>query len=176
MPSWEDTQTTPATPFGHSSPGEVDPNHHAILDFNSDTLALPSKDYCGANITISLNAGHADSTYSEMQIAIPAELTSSDKCVSTSDTVVLGKPFFQAAMIYVDDGGNIYFNAANRWALPVVLDTFNKDAMLNVPSQPATATQSATPTLTKSSSATLNELPSPMWMALMAVSALLFTS
>lgn len=88
VPSWEDTRTTPATPFGHSSPGEVNPNHQAILDFNCETLALPSKDYCGANITISLNPGYAGSTYSELQIAIPAELTSSDKCVSTSDTVV----------------------------------------------------------------------------------------
>lgn len=69
-----------------------------------------------------------------------------------------------------------HFNAANRWALPVVLDSLNKDAVLNVHSQPATETQSTTLTPTKSSSAAWNELPSPMWMALMAVSTLIFTS
>jgi hypothetical protein len=171
------SKITPSTPFGNSKAGVVDPNHDGVLDFNSDTIMLPSKDYCGSNITITLNPGVAgDNTYSELQIPIPAELTSSDQCTTTSGTVVLGKPFFQAAIVYVDDGGDIYFNAANRWAFPVSLDAFNKDAMLSVPSQPATATQSATPTPTKSSSATLNGLPSPMWIALMAVSALFFTA
>lgn len=33
VPSWEDTQTSFASPFGHTSPGAVDPNHPAILDF-----------------------------------------------------------------------------------------------------------------------------------------------
>jgi hypothetical protein len=172
------SKITPSTPFGNSKAGDVDPNHDATLDFNLNTIMLPSKDYCGVNITITLNPGVAgDNTYSELQIPVPAELTSSDQCTTTnSDRVVLGRPFFQAAMVYVDDGGDIYFNAANRWALPVSLDTFNKDAMLSVPSQPATATQSSTPTPTKSSSATLNDLPSPMWMALVAVSALFFTA
>lgn len=96
VPNWQDTAITPATPFGHSRAGEAGPNHNAILDFNSDTIALPYTDYCGSNITISLNPGFVgDSTYSELQIALPAELTSSDKCISTSDTVVVGKPFFQ---------------------------------------------------------------------------------
>ncbi|GLI79960.1 hypothetical protein PoHVEF18_008308 [Penicillium ochrochloron] len=172
------SKITPSTPFGNSKAGDVDPNHDATLDFNLNTIMLPSKDYCGVNITITLNPGVAgDNTYSELQIPVPAELTGSDQCTTTnSDRVVLGRPFFQAAMVYVDDGGDIYFNAANRWALPVSLDTFNKDAMLSVPSQPATATQSSTPTPTKSSSATLNDLPSPMWMALVAVSALFFTA
>lgn len=76
----------------------------------------------------------------------------------------------------VDRGGrNIYFNAANRWALPV-LDSFNKGAMLNVPCQPATATQYARSTPTKLSSAAWNELLSVMWMALMAVPTLFFTA
>ncbi|OOQ89587.1 hypothetical protein PEBR_07496 [Penicillium brasilianum] len=173
----EGSKITPSTPFGNSKAGTVDSNHDAILDFTSNTIALPSKDYCGSNITITLNPGVAgDSTYSELQVPVPAELTSSNQCTSTSGTIVLGKPFFQAAIIYVDHGGDIYFNAANHWAFPVSLDVFNKDAMLNLPSQPATATQSATPTATRSSSATLHGLPSSMWMALMVVSALFFTA
>lgn len=171
------SKITPSTPFGNSKASEVDPNHDATLDFNLNTMMLPSKDYCGANITITLNPGVAgDNTYSELQIPVLAELTTSDQCTTNTGRVVLGRPFFQAAMVYVDDGGNVYFNAANRWALPVSLDAFNTDAVLSVPSQPATATQSATPTPTKSSSATVNGLPGPMWMALGAVSALFFTA
>ncbi|CEJ61169.1 hypothetical protein PMG11_09709 [Penicillium brasilianum] len=160
----EGSKITPSTPFGNSKAGTVDSNHDAILDFTSDTIALPR--------TIVAQTSRSLSTL----VPVPAELTSSNQCTSTSGTIVLGKPFFQAAIIHVDSGGDIYFNAANRWAFPVSLDVFNKDAMLNVPSQPATATQSATPTATKSSSAALHGLPSPMWMALMAVSALFFTA
>lgn len=115
----------------------------ATLDFNHDSLVLPSSIPCNSNITITFAPS--------VDITIPSSLTSGSRCSSSgSGPATLGRPFFQAAYAYVDTAGQVFLTAANQYNLSVFPAEFQANATLQVPASPTTA---AAPTSTTKKSA-----------------------
>ncbi|KAF2006493.1 hypothetical protein P154DRAFT_615242 [Amniculicola lignicola CBS 123094] len=113
----------------------------AILDFNSDAIVLPPGYSC-KDLTVEIV--DAEPKYN---IHIPEYLLSNTtRCLVRNetvlnsdprkDTVVLGKPFFQAAYVYVEKSGQVYIARANDYDLAPKPEKFDKGAILRPPGQP----------------------------------------
>ncbi|KAF4215769.1 hypothetical protein CNMCM5878_007758 [Aspergillus fumigatiaffinis] len=119
-------------PFSVSDESEPSIVYPARLDLTSDSLILP-RDWCGRNITLEINMfpNRVGSVSSSILIGIPGNLTdSSSRCSFEQDTeeIVLGRPFFQAAYIYVDVTGEVRILPANQYDLPPKPVPFNATA------------------------------------------------
>ncbi|RHZ63229.1 uncharacterized protein CDV56_107027 [Aspergillus thermomutatus] len=109
-------------PFSVSDEAEPSIVYPARLDLTSDTLILP-RDWCGRNVTLEINMfpNRVGSVSSSILIGIPGNLTdSSSRCSFEQDTeeIVLGRPFFQAAYLYVEVTGEVRILPANQYDLP----------------------------------------------------------
>ncbi|KAH1617245.1 hypothetical protein KXX21_009517 [Aspergillus fumigatus] len=116
-------------PFSASDESEPSVVYSARLDLTSDMLILP-RDWCGRNITLEINMfpNRVASVSSSILIGIPGNLTdSSSRCSFEQDTevIVLGRPFFQAAYLYVDVTGELRILPANQYDLPPKPVPFN---------------------------------------------------
>lgn len=134
-------KTTPGIIQGVNS--SADTNFE--LDFNSDAIVLPSPQdtsangsvpACGNDMTVIINGGEAT-------IFVPGNVTNSpDRCYtrnssdSNLQTVVLGRPFLQAAYAYFDEDGSIWVTQANQYDLPVNPQPFDSNAALAPPAPP----------------------------------------
>jgi hypothetical protein len=119
-------------PFSVSDESEPSIVYPARLDLTSDLLILP-RDWCGRNITLEINMfpNRVGSVSSSILIGIPGNLTdSSSRCSFEQDTeeIVFGRPFFQAAYIYVDVTGEVRILPANQYDLPPKPVPFNATA------------------------------------------------
>ncbi|KAF7165694.1 hypothetical protein CNMCM6106_001805 [Aspergillus hiratsukae] len=119
-------------PFSVSDESEPSIVYPARLDLTSDSLILP-RDWCGRNITLEINMfpNRVASVSSSILIGIPANLTdSSSRCSFEQDTeeIVLGRPFFQAAYLYVEATGEVRILPANQYDLPPKPVPFNATA------------------------------------------------
>lgn len=119
-------------PFSASDESEPSVVYSARLDLTSDMLILP-RDWCGRNITLEINMfpNRVASVSSSILIGIPGNLTdSSSRCSFEQDTgvIVLGRPFFQAAYLYVDVTGELRILPANQYDLPPKPVPFNATA------------------------------------------------
>ncbi|KAF7177583.1 hypothetical protein CNMCM7691_005912 [Aspergillus felis] len=119
-------------PFSVSDESEPSIVYPARLDLTSDTLILP-RDWCGHNITLEINMfpNRVGSVSSSILIGIPGNLTdSSNRCSFEQNTgeIVLGRPFFQAAYLYVDVTGEVRILPANQYDLPPKPVPFNATA------------------------------------------------
>ncbi|GIC86443.1 uncharacterized protein Aud_002815 [Aspergillus udagawae] len=144
-------------PFSISDESEPSIVYPARLDLTSDSLILP-QDWCGRNITLEINMfpNRVASVSSSILIGIPGNLTdSSSRCSFEQNTeeIILGRPFFQAAYLYVDVTGEVRILPANQYDLPPKPIPFNATAR---PVQPDRRTSRYSPgaaggTLVKSS-------------------------
>ncbi|GFF51052.1 hypothetical protein IFM58399_08964 [Aspergillus lentulus] len=124
-------------PFSVSDESEPSIIYPARLDLTSDALILP-RDWCGRNVTLEINMfpNRVASVSSSILIGIPGNLTdSSSRCSFEQNTeeIVLGRPFFQAAYIYVDVTGEVRILPANQYDLPPKPVSFNASARLVQP-------------------------------------------
>ncbi|OJJ96257.1 hypothetical protein ASPACDRAFT_47027 [Aspergillus aculeatus ATCC 16872] len=110
-----DTNTT-YYPFDTSSnPTTTSTTLPATLNFTAETLTVPDASFCDRNFTVVFNP--ASATYPLFGIPIWADLVpAGSRCVvgSGGDEIILGRPFFQAAYVYVTDVGDLYFSSIRR--------------------------------------------------------------
>ena len=115
------------------------------FDFNSEGIILPASEsdldgennpVCGKDMTLVMNGG-------ETTILLPGNVTSPpDRCFdgnttgSLSHTIILGRPFLQAAYAYFDQDGSVWVTQANQYNLPVNPQPFSSDAALAPPPPP----------------------------------------
>ncbi|PWY93072.1 hypothetical protein BO94DRAFT_622263 [Aspergillus sclerotioniger CBS 115572] len=108
--------TTPTTsyPFGSSSIESSTSAIPAILNFTSETISVPDSTYCGRNISIIFNP--TEEAYPEFDIPVWGDLIpEGSRCeVNSKGKFVLGRPFFQAAYLYVSAEGDVYFSSVTR--------------------------------------------------------------
>ncbi|GIK05112.1 hypothetical protein Aspvir_009213 [Aspergillus viridinutans] len=119
-------------PFSVSDESEPSIVYPARLDMTSDSLILP-RDWCGRNITLEINMfpNRVASATSSILIGIPGNLTDNrSRCSFEQNTeeIVLGRPFFQAAYLYVDVTGEVRILPANQYNLPPKPVPFNATA------------------------------------------------
>ncbi|EAW12119.1 uncharacterized protein ACLA_060780 [Aspergillus clavatus NRRL 1] len=119
-------------PFSVSDESEPRAEYPARLDLSSESLVLP-RDWCGRNLTLEFNMfpNRVASLSSSILIGIPGNLTDSrSRCSFEEDTqeIVLGRPFFQAAYLYVDQSGEVRILPANQYDLPPKPVEFNASA------------------------------------------------
>lgn len=122
----------------------------AIMDFNNYTIVLPhdASFQCSSDIVIAPPG--VDQPDAAGAVLLAANKTR-DACVQreaddTDQTLVLGRPFFQAAYIYVEEDGAVYVASTNQHDLPVRTVPFDRNSSI----EPA-----ASPTLTQTSSGAL---------------------
>lgn len=121
-----------------NSSTEAVETYNAIIDLNSDAIALPTNagiGLCEAGFSIVLKTISGQTKNAEnVTIAIPADLTSpSGRCNIDNDnsSITLGRPFFQAAYVYVDTKGELWFNPAHQTNLPPNPSPFNSTQTLH---------------------------------------------
>ncbi|PYH43681.1 uncharacterized protein BP01DRAFT_300672 [Aspergillus saccharolyticus JOP 1030-1] len=110
-PSTNDT----TYPFATTTISQTTQPLPATLNFSRDTLTVPDASFCDRNFTIGFNADSA--TYPRFEIAVWADLVpAGSRCVADAGAgaIVLGRPFFQAAYVYVTAGGDLYFSSIRR--------------------------------------------------------------
>ncbi|RAK98140.1 uncharacterized protein BO80DRAFT_504265 [Aspergillus ibericus CBS 121593] len=118
-------------PFGTSTLQSSTTPLPALLNFTSETITVPSLSWCNRNISIIFNP--TEEAYPEFDIPIWGDLIpAGERCVvMDTGVVVLGRPFFQAAYLYVAAEGNVYFSSVTREDRPVVTREFDLHVRLS---------------------------------------------
>ncbi|GCB21715.1 hypothetical protein AAWM_04600 [Aspergillus awamori] len=116
-------------PFGGTSVQETSKTLPAMLDFNSEFLSVPDESWCGRNISIVFNPD--SESYPIFDIPVWAELVPKERCQVSSGEVVLGRPFFQAAYVYVNSAGDVYFSSITTEDVDVATKPFDLHVQLS---------------------------------------------
>ncbi|KAF2180405.1 hypothetical protein K469DRAFT_714786 [Zopfia rhizophila CBS 207.26] len=111
----------------------------ATLDFNNDTIVVPSSYPCSK---LTVQPFDAVPLY---PITISGYLlTNKSRCYqrekddssAQKGSIMLCKPFFQAAYVYVERDGQVYLTQANDYDLPSKPEKFDAKAEIQAPKQP----------------------------------------
>ncbi|OJZ85129.1 hypothetical protein ASPFODRAFT_82234 [Aspergillus luchuensis CBS 106.47] len=116
-------------PFGGTSVQETSKSLPAMLDFNSEVLSVPDESWCARNISIVFNPD--SESYPIFDIPVWDELVSKERCQVSSGKVVLGRPFFQAAYVYVNSAGDMYFSSITTDDVDVATKPFDLHVQLS---------------------------------------------
>ncbi|PYI16392.1 hypothetical protein BO99DRAFT_366316, partial [Aspergillus violaceofuscus CBS 115571] len=115
-PTPDPTLSTNATyPFDTAAaPTTTSATLPATLNFTAETLTVPDASFCARNFTVVFNPDRA--TYPLFEIPVWADLVpAGQRCVvGTGEEIILGRPFFQAAYVYITDVGDLYFSSIRR--------------------------------------------------------------
>ncbi|RAH71864.1 uncharacterized protein BO66DRAFT_447523 [Aspergillus aculeatinus CBS 121060] len=110
------TGNTTTYPFDTTSPPITTTTPlPATLNFTAETLTVPDASFCDRNFTVVFNPDSA--TYPLFEIPVWADLVpAGSRCVvgSRGGEIILGRPFFQAAYVYVTEVGDLYFSSIRR--------------------------------------------------------------
>ncbi|PYH70920.1 uncharacterized protein BO88DRAFT_442378 [Aspergillus vadensis CBS 113365] len=116
-------------PFGGTSVQETSKSLPAMLDFNSEVLSVPDESWCARNISIVFNPD--SESYPIFNIPVWDELVPKERCQVNSGKVVLGRPFFQAAYVYVNSAGDVYFSSITTDDVDVATKPFDLHVQLS---------------------------------------------
>ncbi|GKZ24379.1 hypothetical protein AbraCBS73388_011190 [Aspergillus brasiliensis] len=116
-------------PFGGTSVQETSKSLPAMLDFSSEFLSVPDDSWCGRNISIVFNPD--SESYPVFDIPVWGELVPKERCEVSGDRVVLGRPFFQAAYVYVNSAGDVYFSSITTDDVAVATKPFDLHVQLS---------------------------------------------
>ncbi|RAL11851.1 uncharacterized protein BO97DRAFT_87393 [Aspergillus homomorphus CBS 101889] len=126
------TNTNTSYPFDTTQIISTTTTLPATLNFTSETLTVPDATLCDRNFSVIFNP--TSGTYPIFEIPVWADLVPAGaRCVvGTGEEVVLGRPFFQAAYVYITDIGDLYFASIRRDDMAVVPREFDLHAVLGV--------------------------------------------
>lgn len=125
---------------------EADETYSAVINLNDDAITLPSQagiGICAAGFSIVLNTiSGATKKAGNVTIDFPSNLTtSSGRCTTdnetSSNTITLGRPFFQAAYIYTDKQGQLWVNPAHQHNFPPKSLKFDSTQSLHTSTSPS---------------------------------------